>query len=103
MPEGNTVTIEVYGKEYTIKTSEDPEITKEYARYIDGKMKEIGQRTGAFDVNRVATLALLSITHELFATRRQMDSDNEELIRRMKSLTDKIDELMVASGVETEL
>ena len=31
MSESNTVTIEVYGKEFTIKTSEDPEATKGYA------------------------------------------------------------------------
>lgn len=103
MVEANTVTIEVYGKEFTIKTSEDPEATRKYARYIDTRMKEIGKRTGAFDVNRIATLALLSITHELFATRNQMDKDNEEFSRRMKNLLDKIEELMVASGVQTEI
>lgn len=98
MNDSHTVRISVYGKEYTIKTSEDPSITLEYAEYIDGKMKEIGQKTGSFDPNRVATLALLQITHELFALRKKFDGDRETLILKTAALEEKIDAALSKTG-----
>ncbi len=99
MSDSHTVKISVYGKEYTIKTSEDPAITLEYAEFIDAKMKEIGQKTGSFDPNRIATLALLQITHELFALRRKLDTDRETLTLKAAELEEKIDQALGKSGV----
>jgi cell division protein ZapA (FtsZ GTPase activity inhibitor) len=102
MNEHHTVKITVYGKEYTIKTSEDPQATLEYASFIDEKMKEIGQKTGSFDPNRIATLALLQITHELFAVRRKFDGDKEQLRLRTLDLETRIDDVLAKSGIQTD-
>jgi len=65
-------------------------------------MKEIGQKTGSFDPNRIATLALLQITHELFAVRRKFDGDKEQLRLRTLDLETRIDDVLAKSGIQTD-
>ncbi len=103
MSESWNVKIEVYGKEFTIKTSEDPETTREYARFIDERMKDISHKTGTFDPARISTLALLQITHELFALKGQMESDEKEFAARTKSLLRKFDSIIHQKGIQGEL
>ncbi len=103
MGERKSVIIEVYGREYSILSSEEPETTKEYASHIDFVMREIAEKTGSTDHNRVAMLALLQITHELYILKKQAGSDNEEYERRMKKLLGEIDAAIDSRGTQTEL
>jgi len=96
--ESHNVRIEVYGKEYTIRSSEGPEVTMRYAKYIDDTMKDISHKTGAFDATKIATLALLQITHELFALRSQKGSDDADFALRMNQLNEKIDAALADSS-----
>lgn len=91
MADLNKVIIKVYGKEYSIASSEDPGVTVEYAEYIDAVMREIAKKTSATDQDRVATLALLQITHELFQIKNRSISDSEEYDRRMGALLGEIE------------
>lgn len=97
------VKIVVYGKVYTIKSSEDEKTTQELAAYIDQVMKDVGRKTGSVDVNRVAILTLLQITHELFTLRRQMEQDDSEYQRRTEKLLSKIDSAMTKGGIQTNI
>lgn len=90
MADQNKVIIKVYGKEYSITSSEDPEVTIEYAAFIDSVMRGIAKKTSATNQDRVATLALLQITHELFQIKHRSKSDNEEFERKMGSLLGEI-------------
>lgn len=97
MSESQNVKIEVYGKEYTIRSSEGSEVTQRYAKYIDETMKEISHKTGAFDATKIATLALLQITHELFVLRNQHSSNEADFSVRMIHLNEKIDAALADS------
>ena len=103
MTDQNTVKIHVYGKEYTIKSPENPEVTTEYAGYIDKLMKEIARKTGSLDMNRIAILALLQVTHELYALRRRVERENLEFDRKMDELGKEIEAYMSKGGIQTEI
>lgn len=103
MIDQNAVKIQVYGKEYTVKSPEDPEVTREYAAYIDNLMREVGRKTGSLDVNRVAILALLQLTHELFILRKRVERDEKEFNQRMDELLREVAASTSKGGVQTEL
>jgi len=103
MNDPNTVKIQVYGKEYTIKSPEAPDVTREYATYIDGLMREIGKKTGSLDVNRIAILALLHVTHEFFSLRKKMENNSREYNRKMDELLKEIAASMSKGGIQTEI
>ncbi len=103
MSERRTVDIKVYGKQYSIVSSEEPQITSEYAAYIDGVMREIAERTKSTDHNRVAVLALLKITHDLFTLRNQTRAYAEEFDQRMDQLLADINASMDMGGFQTEI
>lgn len=103
MNEQNSVKIHVYGKEYTIKSPQNPEVTKEYAAYIDNLMREVAKKTGSLDTTRIAILALLQVTHELFTLRKKQDADTREFDKKMEELLKEINNSMSKSGVQTEM
>ena len=103
MGELQNVKVRIYGREYSIKSSNDPQTTSEYASYIDNVMRGIAKNTSATDTNRVAVLALLSITHDLFASRRQALANDDEYEGRMRKLLVEIDGVIERGGVQTSI
>jgi len=103
MTERRNVRIKVYGREYSIVSSAEPDATMEYAAFVDGVMRDIGLKTGATDPNRVAILALLHITHELFSLRAQLKADEDEYERRIDRLLADLTRPISAGGTQTEL
>lgn len=103
MSESQPVKIKVYGREYTIKSSQDPQVTREYATYIDSRIREIAQKSGSFDTNFITVLTLLQITHELFAIRKQVETDGQEYERIMDKLLEKVETSMSRGGVQTKI
>ena len=103
MADRKKVTIRVYNKEFSIVSSEEPEVTAQYAAYIDQIMRDIGAKTGSTEEGRVALLALLQITHELFALRKKMASDGELFDKRVEKLLREMDAAMELGGVQTDI
>lgn len=95
----NQVKVTVYGKEYTIKTSEQTEATLEYATYIDEKMKEIAERTGSFDPNRIATLVMLRMAHDIFTLKRELDSSAMREQEKLAAIEARLDDLLEENGL----
>jgi len=69
----NILKVMIYGTEYPIKGSTDPEYIKEVANYVDTKMKEINKTISIDSSLKVAILAALNITDELFRERNHVD------------------------------
>ena len=97
------VNITVYGKDYSIVSSEDAKKTLEYAEYIDSLMRSIGQKTGAVDSNRVAVLAMLQMAHEVLTLRGQADSDSMEFETQIDKLIVDIESGISESGIQTQI
>ncbi|HEX9654158.1 MAG TPA: cell division protein ZapA [bacterium] len=85
--------INIYGTEYPIKSDAetDTEYIRRVADYVDKKMREIDQTTQSKSSLKVAILAALNITDELFQERGMKNSLVAEMEGKIKSLQGLLD------------
>ena len=84
------VKVTIYGTEYPVKGDADPEYIKEVASYVDEKMQEVANGLTVKSATKVAILAALNITDELFAIRRDRSEQDEELDVRLTKLAERV-------------
>ena len=77
------IRVSIYDQVYYIKSGADRVYMEEVARYLDQKMGAIASKTQTVDSFRVAVLAALHITDELFRLRQ----DHERLQNGIKTKT----------------
>jgi len=103
------ITVNIFGNEYTIKGVAEPDYIMTLANYLNNKMAEVQEATGLKDVKKIAILAAINISDELFDAKRSIKESyvpNEQLqairnkIENLISLTDK--ELPSAQSQEDE-
>jgi len=85
--------INIYGTEYPIKSDSetDSEYIRRVADYVDGKMREIDQSTQAKSSLKVAILAALNITDELFQEKESYKALRRDLEERLNALNATLD------------
>lgn len=91
-----SVKVNIYGTEYPVKGDADPDYIQEVAEYLDEKMREVGRSLTVKSSTKVAVLAALNITDELFRARREKQEQVETLEARLRGLTDRIEERIEA-------
>jgi cell division protein ZapA len=82
----NVLKVRIYGAEYPVRGYADANYIKQVADYVDKKMREVDKTIRVDSSLRVAILASLNITDELFKEQKQ-----NALLRQQ--LEDKIDKL----------
>lgn len=60
------VHVQIFGSEYRIVTDADPDRTREVARYIDRKMREVASSLSLRSVAKIAVLTAVNLADELF-------------------------------------
>jgi len=87
----DTIRVEIFGTEYPIKGDVDSGYIEKVARYVDKKMREVAEDHSLVSPSKVAILAAMYITDELFQARdegkqltSQMESEVERLNRRLE-------------------
>jgi cell division protein ZapA len=92
------ITVNIFGNEYTIKGVAEPDYIMTLANYLNNKMAEVLEATGLKDVKKIAILAAINISDELFEIKRSVKESyvpNEQLqairnkIENLIALTDK--------------
>ena len=70
--EKKSIRVEISGNEYFIKADEktDPDYIKIVANHVDEKMREISQASSIISSTKIAILAALNITDELFRLKK---------------------------------
>ena len=81
-----SVQVEILGQVYSIKGMDDHAYIRELAAFCDAKMREVQKATGTSDAHRVAILAALTISDELFRLRRQYQSLEDSVERSVTRL-----------------
>jgi cell division protein ZapA len=91
--EKKRVTVTISGKDYSIVSGVEPEYIKKVASYLNDKMREISDNYPNIPETKVAVLAALNITDELFQSRRDgpVDGASEAIIGE---LTRKLSEIL---------
>ena len=89
----NFVKVTIYGQEYTIKAPADATYIKNIAEYVDEKMREVQEELSTPQVPaKVAILAAMNISDDLFAIKRNREKNNNEVERKVSSLIDVVEE-----------
>ena len=91
--ESNQVQISIFGQEYSVKAPADPDYIKKIAEYLDDKMREVQSGFSTTQSStRIAILAGMNITDELFTARQSDQSDSTEVEEKISSLIELIDD-----------
>jgi cell division protein ZapA len=88
----NQVEIEIYGQSYTITGEADEQYVAKLARYVDGKMRELAKTTKNLPATKLALLAAVNITHELFELRQDKQVKESMIEKKTKDLIENIEE-----------
>ncbi|MEW5874538.1 MAG: cell division protein ZapA [Candidatus Zixiibacteriota bacterium] len=72
---GKPLRVNIFGEEYPLRIGDgtDPEYMFRVADYVDRSMRKIADRSPNLSATKVAILAALNITDELFAQRRESE------------------------------
>jgi cell division protein ZapA len=65
-----SVTVQIAGQRYSLRSDGDDESVKELASFVDARIRDIQRQTRTADTQALATLAALQIAEELFGERR---------------------------------
>tara|TARA_B100001093_G_C26373752_1_gene819864 strand:+ start:183 stop:473 length:291 start_codon:yes stop_codon:yes gene_type:complete len=91
--ESNQVKISIFGQEYSVKAPADETYIKKIAEYLDEKMREVQSGFSTTQSStRIAILAGMNITDELFTAKQSGESDNSDAEEKISSLIELIDE-----------
>ena len=90
------VNITILDREYQIACSEEEYAPLlESARYLDEKMREVKAGGRIIELDRIAVITALNITHELVQARRGGLADEEvEVSARLVEMQHKIDQAL---------
>jgi cell division protein ZapA len=92
--ESEILKINIFGTEYPIKSDSatETEYIQKVAEYVDKKMREIDTSAQAKSSLKVAILAALNITDELFQERLSKESLHDEISGKLKRLSDTLEQ-----------
>lgn len=81
-----SVTVQIAGVKYALKTEEDDRWVKQVAAFVDGKIREVQKHTRTVDTQAVAVLSALQIAEELFNERRETGELRKKIREKSQSL-----------------
>lgn len=88
----DTVTVEIGGRSYTLKSGGNPDYVRQVAQFVDDRMKEISQMAPSLQPVHLSVLTAMNIADELFQRSgedldklRQVQSRIQTIIERIPS------------------
>ena len=69
--QNRSVEVQIYGQKCNIIGDEDIEQIKMLARFVDERMKEISKQSRGIPAIKIAILAALNITHDLYKSQEK--------------------------------
>lgn len=89
-----TIRVEIYNQNYSIRSDGDNEYIIDLADYVDGKMREIASGTLTVDSLKVAILAALHIADEFHQLKMLQQQTDMQLASRSAECTDMLDRIL---------
>ena len=84
------VEVEIFGQKYLIKGDGDPDYIRQLAEFVDLKMREVHGKLKLSTPGKIAVLAALNITHELFNSKKEMAEQESIIANRAERLLELI-------------
>ncbi len=69
----NRTTVEIYGQQYVILGTESQSHIRLVASLVDDKMREIGSKNPALDVNKLAVLTAVNAVNDYITMKEQLE------------------------------
>ncbi len=88
--ENSSIEVEIFGRQYTVRSDFPEEQVREVATYVDGKMREVAEGTNTVNTLHVAILTALSIAHEYL----QVKVKKEEILQRIEEKAERLEEFI---------
>ena len=99
MPDASdTVSVEIRGQRYPIRSRLDAAYVSELAHYVDESMQKAADATSAVDTARLAVLAALNIADDYFQCRERRDVGQDVLLQRTRAIEHLVDEALRLTG-----
>lgn len=86
-----SVSVQIAGVRYSLKTDEEDRVLKAIASMVDGKMREVQKHTRTVDTQSVAVLAALQLAEELVAERDASRELRKKIREKSESLLDYLE------------
>jgi len=103
MPEisdkAQVVKVVIFGEEYSVRGSDDPEYIFSVANYLDKKMHEIASKNKNMPPTRIAVLTALNLAGELFDEQKKNAENKSEVENRAKTILELLDSRISIEGV----
>jgi len=88
------INVNIFGSDYTLVSDDDDTFLKNIAQYLDLKMREIDNAHNFKSTARLAILAALNITEELFQEREYRTKIMNQLNEDSRKINHSIIELL---------
>lgn len=89
-----SVTVRIAGEEHTIRANADADYTRACARFVDSRFQDIREKSGLVETHRVAILAALSITDQLFRAREEVERLRREAALEGNALAERVEAVL---------
>jgi cell division protein ZapA len=86
-----SVTVQIAGLRYSLKTDEDDRWVKTLAAYVDAKIREAQKHARTPDTQAIAVLTALQIAEELFNERREWAELRKKVREKSQLLLDYLE------------
>ena len=86
-----SVSVQIAGARYSLKTDEDERWVKSIAAFVDARMRDVQKGTRTVDTQAVAVLTALQVAEELFAERRGTRELRKSIREKSQSLLDYLE------------
>lgn len=83
-----SVSVQVAGQRYTLKTDDDDRLIKLVAAYVDAKFRDVQRASRSPDTQAVAILTALQVAEELFQTRQEAADIKKSVREKTRTLLD---------------
>ncbi len=85
--------VEIFGHRYTLTgESSDSDYVRSLAAYVDQKMRDLACQTQGMPQSKLAILAAINITHELFQLQHRKQENEAFLDGKARDLIESIEE-----------
>jgi cell division protein ZapA len=92
------VHVDIHGQRYAVRSDLDPQYVAELAAYLDGKMRQAAQELATADPLRVAVIAALNISDELFRARADASGAAGRFVSRTADLERLVDSVLARTA-----
>ncbi len=93
-PQPGVVDVKIYDREYSLRTSGDPERLRHICASLDARMRELAATSGCVDTLKLAVLAALSLADELNRSQEALQKIDDSVGRRALACVTMLDNFL---------